>query len=137
MKIDINELEEVVASKGGSKHPKCTLNRGGYIVFNNAFIKEKEMDRSKSLNLRAAKKEDKLIVAAIFFDREDEGSFKLNSNKAGRMWFSGRNLFSQFGIKYEALVSKRQRLILKPYFQYIDGKNYLIIEIPLPKKILF
>lgn len=75
---------------------------------NLAFKKLNGLGNPKSVSLKAVKKEDKLIVALTFSEGENE-TFKVTSTPRESSWFSGRNLFSQFGVDYESLVPKRRR----------------------------
>ncbi|MCX6711411.1 MAG: hypothetical protein NT139_00020 [Candidatus Woesearchaeota archaeon] len=134
MEIDISDLEEVQATRGGRKKPVFSLSRGGYFNMNFAFKKLNELDEPKSVSFRASLKEDKLIAALTFFESEDEGTFKITPTERKSSWFSGRSLFSQFGVDYSALVPKRKSLKLKTFIQKTDGIKYLILEIPLQKK---
>lgn len=133
MNIDISQLEEVSPAKGSRKKPVFLVSRGGYFSMNSAFKKQNDIDNPGSVSLKASRKDEKLVVALRFF-RGDEGNFKVTHTLRGSSWFSGRSLFSQFGISHESLAPKRRSLRLKATVQNVEGIKYIITEIPLPRK---
>ena len=135
MEINIKELQEVIASRGGRKTPRFTLSKGGYFNVNNAYKEQNDIKNKNSINMKAIRKADKLIVAISFHEKEEDGSFKLTLNgKSKSSWFSGRSLFSQFGLDFKELVPKGKTIKLKPNIQNSEGVRYFIIEISIPKK---
>jgi len=135
MKIDIKEFQDIAPKLGGVRSSVLSLGKTGYFRLNKYFIKEYNLEKKRFVNIKAIKRENRIIVALNFSEQKSDSSFSLShyeskDKKIKSVTFSGRGVFSQFNINHKSVI-KDKSLKLKPEIQDHDGIKYFIVEIPL------
>ena len=135
MKIDITKFQDIKPTRGGKATAIFTLGRQGYFMGNHNYLEEnKEFKNALSVNMKALKEEDKIVVLITFLE-DKTGLFVTNEFKDDkkiikRKSFSARSIFKQLGLSYKDFAQKKT-LKLIPEKQKINGIDYFVVEIPI------
>lgn len=129
-KINLNDFEKI-APTGGKRSPVLGLSNQGYFRINSAFKIKNDLGDKNSVDIRAKKEDDKLIVIFEFLRDKHEGAFAVSHYaRNNSATFSGRSLFSHLGVDYHEIGKVGN---LKPAVQMENNRKYFIVEIKLKK----
>lgn len=129
MKFDISKLEDVTPKQGGKRSSAFSLGKSGYFRINKYFVEENKLEDMKYVKIKAIKEGNKIIIAFNFLEYKKEGCFSLSYyEKTESFSFSGRGIFSQFGMNYKKIGKIKD---IKPEIQLFEGDKYFVVEIQI------
>lgn len=135
MELDITKFEDIKPTRGGRAVATFSLGKTGYFMANNPYIEEnKELMKALSVNMKAMKEDDKIILLIQFLE-DKSGTFSVNefkdkNGKIKRKSFSARSVFKQLGLSYKNFAQEKT-IKLTPEKKEMEGITYFIVEITL------